>query len=204
MTGRDIDSLLEAYLGSDGSTAKRPPDVEASPPSAATAVADAPTQAEPRGPAAKPDLQELLARYLATFPSDEDDSGREFTLPRSAEIDELLRRHVVDNEDVKQELLGSLRDHLETEPHDDRAPAGSPQWAQVAVSTQHESLTLDERVERYAQAYAEHDDQAHVFTADSSTIKGVPPPNSPPIPARSPVAKERASQTPPPGPKKDR
>jgi len=47
-------------------------------------------------------------------------------------------------------------------------------------------LTLDERLERYAQAYAELDEQAHAFTADNATIKGVPPPNAPPIPSAAP------------------
>jgi hypothetical protein len=161
----------------------------------------------PQAPPAKADLRELLARYLDTFPGDGDEAKREFALPRSAEVDELLRRQVVDNEHVEHELVGSLRAHLEAVPRDERhAPEpDASSWAQVAASTQHALSSLDERLERYAHAYAELDEQAHTFgSADDSTIKGIPPPNSPPIPLGSPMAKQLKSQIPPRDPKKER
>jgi len=81
--------------------------------------------AEPQTQSAAPDLRGLLTRYLDTFPRHGNDSTRGFALPRSEKIDELLRRYVVDSEDVAEELRASLRGHFEVGP---RATPDIERW----------------------------------------------------------------------------
>jgi hypothetical protein len=217
----DIDVLLQSYLGGTeaeageaAATTSSDPHVKPSSdvlpsevtPSKAPSAEIKPSKVTPSMAMADKELQQMLSRYLDTA-SGVAPEERDFSLPRNTEVDELLRRYTLDNEDVSDRLASSLREHLRRQPAD-RAPTPQPsprvsssQWTRVTASKIEGSRDLDERMQSYAHAYAEQDEQAHTFTsADDSTIKGIPPPNAPPIPLGSPLAKEiKRSLTPPTG-----
>jgi hypothetical protein len=137
-------------------------------------------------PAAPDDLQRMLTLYLEV---DEDVApGPDFSLPRCVEVDELLGRYALDGEDVEQDLAAALDEHLRQAEGATQLFSGSPlQWRQVTAARVRDMFELGERMKAYALAYAERDELAYTEDPewDDETIKGVPPPNAPPIPPRA-------------------
>jgi ATP-dependent exoDNAse (exonuclease V) beta subunit len=202
-----LDDLLAEYLGAEAAEKFRPsaaPSAARGPESDLDALGSAQPQFARRGgsaaesesrPAASAgerdeakggaQLEQLLAAYLST----ENQQQASFRVPRSPEVDELLRRYVLEDErEVAESLRHSLREHVEA-PITSRTPTA--EWAHTVAASVSETQDLDERVRAYARAVAVAEEQAHAFKADDdSTLKGIPPGNAPPIPLGSPLANQ--------------
>jgi len=144
----EVDDLLEAYLGGpqpDGT--RRPARGKGSDPSPGK-----PSKSEKR---TSGDLENLLGAYLQTVDGSQPEQSQ-FALPRSSDVDELLRRYVLDQEDVGNALESTLRQHLETSDHPAVAADASPEtWAREMASVLRQSTAdLDQRLSRYASAVA--------------------------------------------------
>lgn len=144
----------------------------------------------PRGrrPHISAELQDLLAAYIGTANQEQ----QRFLLPRSAEVDDLLRRYVLDEEDVAQALESTLRHHIT----DSDNPAVATDSSTEEHDTQEtacpflETDEFDERLLAYATDVAAQDERAHAFVDDvDSTLKGMPPGGAPPIPLGSELAR---------------
>jgi hypothetical protein len=199
----DIDLLLQDYLGGKGSQGETEVSSDAHAGDGSHGATSPEAKRAKTSAAAPVALEQMLSRYLDTARGSSDE--RVFSLPRCIEVDELLRRYVLDQEDVSDRLASSLREHLRRQPEAPNRNSSS-QWAPVTAAKLDAASGLDERLQRYAHAYAEQDERLHTFSsADDSTIKGIPPPNAPPIPLGSPLAEEiKRSLTPPTGVKKER
>jgi hypothetical protein len=145
------------------------------------------------------ELEGLLASYLEVSSHDDQD----FSVPRSPEVDELLRLYMLEEKDVSKDLTSSLREHVRTsrETAEERAvtvtpPRGpSAEWSQTVAAQLRDTQDIDERVRSYAAAVAHEEERTHTFSSDhESTIKGVPPPNAPPIPLGSDLARQIKDQ----------
>jgi len=178
----EVDDLLEAYLG------------EAQPDGTRRKPAKASKLSEKRASA---DLENLLTAYLQ-MAGDAQAENPAFALPRSSDVDDLLRRYVLDQEDVSTALESSLRQHLKTSDHPAIPADASPEaWAREMASVLRQSTgDLGQRLSKYASAVAEQDERDHAFSDDhDSTLKGVPPPNAPPIALGSEMAKTIRKRT---------
>lgn len=134
------------------------------------------------------ELEELLGRYLDTMPPQEaEEALAEFTTPRSRQIDELLRRSQLDGDmAVLGDLEQSLREHLvAVDRGDSRETSGSQEyikWRKRTASDIHRMVRVSDRVRSYAELVAAEDERVHRFDDEhESTIRGMPPPNAPPI-----------------------
>lgn len=205
----DLDNLLADYLDGDGRPSRRerkhepargepPPDPKgegAQPEAKAAAEAKAASEAK-----APEDLDELLASYLEV----ESGSEESFAMPRSPEVDDLLRRYVLEEQNVSQDLATTLREHVREvrETSEERSVTatppprdGSAEWSQAVAARLRETADIDERVRSYAAAVAQEVERSHAFSDDhDSTIKGVPPGNAPPIPLGSELARKLKGQ----------
>lgn len=149
---RAIDDLLEDYLSKGEvrrdrreqggeQAARRPREREpdrASPPALRQ-------EAKPRDA----ELEDLLSSYLEVSGGRDQD----FAVPRSPEVDELLRRYVLEEQDVSQDLANSLREHVRTtrETAEERAVTVTPgrsssDWSQAVATQLRETQDIDERM----------------------------------------------------------
>ncbi len=210
-----VDDLLKDYLEDP---LKRPsarattPGAGPADPHPASDTAGPPTRDPRKEPSseAKPaklsgELESLLGAYLETTAQSH---TPDFAVPRSSEVDDLLRRYVLDLEAVEDDLTASLRDHLEQRRAETAevpaAPAAEalsetdadPTWRARTASRVRETVDLENRMQEYAAQVAEHEETTHAFScADESTLKGVPPPNAPPIALGSPLARRLKKKT---------
>lgn len=176
---REVDDLLKAYLHEPGVGAAQggSPTEQGEQPGVAVAARPNPTA----------ELEALIESYLEVV---ESERAVEFVAPRSQDVDELLRRYVLDQEEVSGQLESALRHHL-TGEHPAMQPGEvSPAVSRIAAHLG-ETADLAQRLTRYASAFAEEDEKQHAFSDDhESTLKGLPPPNSPPIPLGSALARD--------------
>jgi hypothetical protein len=176
---REVDELLQAYLHET--------ELPVSQEARAGQQAERPEVTAAVSPGPNAELKALIESYLEVV---EGERAVEFAAPRSQDVDELLRRYVLDQEDVSGELESTLRQHLTTEESTVLAGEVSPAVNRVAARLV-ETADLDQRLSRYASAFAEEDEKQHAFSDDhESTLKGLPPPNSPPIPLGSALARD--------------
>jgi hypothetical protein len=180
----EVDDLLEAYLGEaqPNGTRRKP-------------TLAKPSRSEKR---TSGDLENLLSVYMQTVEANAQQEQPAFALPRSSDVDDLLRRYVLDQENVGEALESTLRQHLKTSDHPVVAADASPEvWAREMASVLRQSTgDLGQRLSRYASAVAEQDEKDHAFCDDhDSTLKGVPPPNAPPIALGSEMAKTIRKKT---------
>lgn len=135
------------------------------------------------------ELEGLLARYLETVPEEQaEEALAEFATPRSSQVDELLRRAQLDGEETAPaELERSLEQHFRAVASGRAPSVESPEhakWRKRTASDIHRMVGsgVYERIESYALRVAAEEESTHAFDeSDESTIKGVPPGNSPPI-----------------------
>lgn len=193
----DLDNLLADYLDGEGRPSRRERKQE---PARAESPQGSKAEERPEAAATPDDLDELLASYLEV----EGGGEESFAMPRCPEVDDLLRRYVLEEQDVSRDLATTLRQHVREvrETSEERSVTatppprdGSAEWSQAVAARLRETADIDERVRSYAAAVAQEVERSHAFSDDhDSTIKGVPPGNAPPIPLGSELARQLKGQ----------